>query len=77
MPDAPSVSSTPSIRSGALVFDGASDHDAVDRIVMTAQNVILDVLELQKTHFELAELHEPLQQCCEDFLFIWKKERST
>ena len=57
---------------GALVFDGAPDHDAVDRILMTAQNTILNVLELQELHFELTELHEPLQECFEDFLYIWK-----
>ena len=40
--------------------------------LITAHNLILDVLDLQKEQFKLAALDKPLKKCLQDFRDIWK-----
>lgn len=45
--------------------------DIADRSLMTAHNCILRMLEIQKDHFKLEALKEPLQTCLRDFVRLW------
>jgi Family of unknown function (DUF5677) len=54
-----------------LFFDGGPQRKVADQALITAHNLILNNLELQKDHFKLTNLEEPLQQCLQDFLDIW------
>ena len=56
-----------------ITFDGGPQHEAAEGALMTAHNLLLNMLDLQKEHFGLQQLEEPLQKCFEDFLEIWKK----
>jgi len=57
---------------GSIGFNPDSQPKEADRALMTAHNVILGVLDLQKSFFGLSVLNEALQTCCQDFLDIWK-----
>jgi hypothetical protein len=58
---------------GGLVFKEAAQRDEADKALMAAHFLILSVLELQKNHFNLESLEEPLQVCLADLSTIWKK----
>jgi hypothetical protein len=51
---------------------GAQRKEA-DMVLMTAHCAILNVLELQKEHFSLNALAEPLKQCVADLAEIWRR----
>ncbi len=53
-------------------FQPGAQRDEAAHALLTAHNLILNVLELQKDHFHLDDLHELLQKCFKDFLDIWK-----
>ena len=57
-----------------LSFDDEVDHDKVDRVLISAHNVLLKILDLQQTDFGLDALKEPLQTCLQGFMDIWKKD---
>lgn len=59
---------------GALSFDEGPQRERADEAFITAHNIILNVLDLQKEHFGLNSLEEPLQKCLQDFMDIWKRE---
>jgi hypothetical protein len=54
-----------------LVFDGSSQRRRADSALLTAHKVLLTVLELQKIHFHVESLEQPLQICLEDIFAIW------
>ncbi len=47
-----------------------------DSVLITAHNIILQVLEVQDERFPIPELREKLQTCSQDFLDIWKGRNS-
>ena len=51
-----------------------SQADIADRSLMTAHNCILFMLTVQKDHFKLGALEEPLQVCLRDFVSIWASD---
>jgi len=59
---------------GALNFDARSHSDTADMALITAHNLILNVLDLQKEHFKLATLDKPLEKCFQDFRDISKPD---
>lgn len=63
--------------SKGLMFDGGPQHKRADEAMLTAHNLILDTLDLQKDYFKLATLEEPLQQCLSDFMYIWARSASA
>jgi uncharacterized protein DUF5677 len=64
-------------RGGGLIFDGAAQRERADEALMTAHNILLDVMDLQKEYFNLKELETPLQSCFKDFMVIWGNEKKT
>ena len=61
---------------GTITFDDETQRDLAARTLLTAHNLILDVLTLQKEHFELTALEEPLRCCLTDFGEIWTRRES-
>lgn len=57
-----------------ITFDGGPQREIADQTLMTAHNVLLNALDLQKDHFRLDELEVPLQTCLQDFLDTWTKK---
>ena len=53
----------------SLKAEGQSD--IADRSLITAHNCVLCMLTVQKDHFELEALEEPLQVCLRDFVRVW------
>ncbi len=43
-------------------FQPGAQREEAAQALLTAHNLILNVLELQKDHFQLDDLHEPLQK---------------
>lgn len=60
---------------GGLEFDGTPQRDDADGALITAHNLLLNVIDLQKEHFRLTVLEKPLQTCFQDFLDIWKRQQ--
>ncbi len=58
-----------------LSFDSAAQRDRADDALISAHNILLNVLDLQKEHFKIKELEALLQTCFEDFMAIWREER--
>jgi hypothetical protein len=56
-----------------LVFDGTSQRKRADSALLTAHKVLLMVLDLQKSHFHIESLEQPLRICCEDIFAIWSR----
>jgi hypothetical protein len=51
-----------------LIFDGSAQRDRADDALITAHNILLITLGLQKEHFHLTELESVLQDCFQDFM---------
>jgi hypothetical protein len=62
-------------RDDGLIFDGAAQPDRADEALITAHNILLVVLDLQKEYFHLKELEPLLQTCFEDFMVSWQTEK--
>lgn len=60
-----------------LVFSEAAQRDEADQSLMAAHILMLSILELQKNHFNLEALEEPLQTCLADVSTIWRKSSSA
>jgi len=60
-----------------LMFDGGPQRKRADDAMITAHNLILNNLELQKDYFKLTSLEEPLAKCLEDFMAIWSSSAAT
>jgi hypothetical protein len=56
---------------GSVTFDYGAERQLAGRTLITAHNLMLDMLTLQKEHFGLSVLEEPLQKCLRDFEEIW------
>jgi hypothetical protein len=54
-----------------LIFDGGPQRERADEALISAHNLILNNLDLQKEHFKLDALGEPLQKCLSDFHDVW------
>ena len=61
---------------GTITFDYGRQRQLADGALITSHNLMLNVLHLQKEHFGLSALEEPLQQCCDDFNEIWAETES-
>jgi hypothetical protein len=57
---------------GDLIFDGAAQRGHADNAFITAHNILLDLIDLQKERFHLEALDTVLQTCLADFMVIWK-----
>jgi len=57
---------------GISFLPSAQRHDA-DGALMTAQNVIMDVLRVQEERFKLPGLKEQIEQCYQDFFDMYGK----
>ena len=53
------------------VILGQSSQEEADRCLDVAHGILLDVLDLQYTHFKFEDLRQPLQRCCDDLK--WRK----
>ena len=62
-------------REDRLAFDSAAQRDPADDALISAHNILLNVLDLQKEHFQIKELEPLLQTCFEDFMAIWQKKK--
>lgn len=60
---------------GVLTFDEGPQREKADEALISAHNLLLNVLELQREHFKLQALKEPLGRCYEDFLDIWGRPK--
>jgi hypothetical protein len=60
-----------------LMFKTATDVDKIDQVLNTAHAVVLAMLDLQKSHFQINDLEKPLQQCFDDFQTVWKTKNPT
>jgi hypothetical protein len=56
-----------------LMFDGGPQRKRADDAMLTAHNIILDNLNLQKEYFKLESLDEQLEKCVSDFMAIWSR----
>lgn len=56
---------------GTMSLKAEAQTDIADRSLMTAHNCVLFMLTVQKDHFKLAALEEPLQVCLRDFVRVW------
>jgi len=59
------------LEGGVDTFNGGPQYDKADEALLTAHMLMLYVFELQKEHFNLNALEEPLQKCVQDFQDIW------
>jgi hypothetical protein len=60
-----------------LFFDGGPQRKRADDAMLTAHNLILNNLELQKDYFKLTNLEEPLRQCLADLMYIWARSAAN
>jgi hypothetical protein len=60
-----------------ITFGYESQKQSAVRTLITAHNLILDVLTLQMDHFELTALEEPLHRCFRDFEEIWARSENS
>ncbi|HEY1800137.1 MAG TPA: DUF5677 domain-containing protein [Terriglobales bacterium] len=56
---------------GTMSLKAEAQTDIADRSLMTAHNCIINMLGVQKDHFKLTELEEPIQTCIRDFFRVW------
>jgi hypothetical protein len=61
---------------GVMSLISESQANIVDRSLLTAHNCMIYALTLQKEHFKVEALEEPLQVCLRDFLRTWKPDSS-
>jgi hypothetical protein len=54
-----------------IVFDGGPQRKRADEALIFAHNLILNTLELQRDHFKLATLEQPIETCFQDFMETW------
>lgn len=54
-----------------VTFCEGPQREEADTTLMTAHNLLLSILDLQKEHFAVTNLEDQLQQCFQDFQEIW------
>ncbi len=62
---------------GGTAFDGGPQRRRADDALMTAHNILLDVLALEGNHFHLDALNEVFDDCVRDWLDIWGDQNSA
>jgi Family of unknown function (DUF5677) len=67
----------PATKGEGLIFDGAAQRDRADQSIITAHNLLLNVLDLQKECFHIQELELLLRTCFEDFKAILKQQKAA
>jgi hypothetical protein len=55
----------------SLEFNPGPQREIAKDALMSAHNIMLNVLELQEEHFNKNDLEEPLRICRRDFVDIW------
>lgn len=60
---------------GDITFNEGPQRDMGKIALITTHNLLLSSIIQQKDHFGLSELEGPLQQCAEDFQYIWEGEK--
>jgi hypothetical protein len=60
-----------------LMFESGAQNREGEVALMTAHNLLLNVIDLQKEHFKLEFLAAPLQACLDDFIEIWKSKSQS
>jgi hypothetical protein len=58
-----------------MEFDEGPQRETADEALITAHNILLNILDLQKEHFALESLNETLQTCFRDFMETWKERK--
>jgi len=61
---------------GGFTFVPTAQRKEADTVLVTAHNIILQVLEVQDERFSVSGLKEKLQTCSQDFLDIWRSRNS-
>lgn len=56
---------------GSITFDDGDQRAEADRALMLAHNLVLNVLDLQWRHFQLATLEQPLVAALQAYQAIW------
>lgn len=56
---------------GTMSLKAEAQTDIADRSLMTAHNCVISMLSVQKEHFNLTALEEPIQKCLRDFVRVW------
>lgn len=56
---------------GTMMLKPNSQPEIADRSLRTAHNCIINMLVVQKDHFKLTELEEPMRVCLRDFVRVW------
>lgn len=59
---------------GHMHLKAEAQTEIVDRSLMTAHNRMLDALQVQYEHFQIAEMQDVMQICFQDFLRVWSPE---
>ncbi|MDA2926547.1 hypothetical protein MYX78_04825 [Acidobacteria bacterium AH-259-G07] len=54
-------------------FQDGAQHEEADSTLMLAHNLLLNVLDLEKEHFDLNDAEIQLQICFKDFQEIWRQ----
>lgn len=62
---------------GGLGFNPGPQRVEVRMALISAHNLILNIIDLQKEHFKLDELEKPLERCVQDFNDIWGRKDGT
>lgn len=60
-----------------LEFHEGAQRDRADQALITAHNLLLNILDLQHEHFHLEQLDVPRERCFQDFIEIWDRKRSS
>jgi hypothetical protein len=58
---------------GGVGFAPGAQRDKADMALSMAHNLLLNVLDLQKEHFKLEALDQPLQVALQDYLDMWQR----
>ena len=56
------------------MFDSAAQRGRADQALITAHNLLLNVLDLQKDCFHIQELEPLLQTCVEDYMATLREQ---
>jgi hypothetical protein len=63
------------LENGGISFVPDAQRKVSDTALITAHNVILQVLEVQNKQFKIQVLQEKLRVCRQDFIEIWKNRK--
>lgn len=58
---------------GAIAYDGSSQRDEADRTLMTSHSLLIEVLELQQSHFKVPGLDVMVKERRSEFFSLWRQ----